>query len=483
MKEETKTTILDSARYLRQIRPIDPTELVNYVEEDINASEIEQLLTEYSVAFELVKRNDGSFIAADDEPITVAFDGVKEVPSWIDDHIEQALAAQFGDEWASGRSGDRLRSVISEFKQAYFSGEAVDYDEETVLGYALYHFPPSFASIQYVLSELTSASLLPGSLRVLDIGAGVGGQALGLCAFLPDDVLVEYHAIEPSRPATKLLQQLLAETGPNVHPQIDTTPIETASITTTYDLILCSNVVNELAEPQAVIITLLSHLTETGSLIIVEPADKHTSRELRRIERCVLDATDTTLFSPTIRLWPSLQPTDDCWSFIRQPDLMIPRTQRLLDEGPRDTPQPREPATGEFINVDVQYSYSIIRQDDQRRIPVTVSRSTYMPLADAASHVTERVRVAVVKLSQKLNREADANPLFVIGDGSQDAQWFAVQAVETHSNRFLSRAKYGDVLFISNGLVLWNDDESAYNLVIDDRSVIDLMNPDGYQSA
>jgi len=48
---------------------------------------------------------------------------------------------------------------------------------------------------------------------------------------------------------------------------------------------------------------------------------------------------------------------------------------------------------------------------------------------------------------------------------------------ETVLNDDLRTADYGSVVFVENGLVLWNDDEGAYNVVVDDETVVDLVAP------
>jgi hypothetical protein len=42
-------------------------------------------------------------------------------------------------------------------------------------------------------------------------------------------------------------------------------------------------------------------------------------------------------------------------------------------------------------------------------------------------------------------------------------------------NRTLLDAPYGAVLSVEGGLVLWNEDEGAYNVVIDGESVVDRV--------
>jgi len=42
-------------------------------------------------------------------------------------------------------------------------------------------------------------------------------------------------------------------------------------------------------------------------------------------------------------------------------------------------------------------------------------------------------------------------------------------------NDALLTADYGDLLAIENTLVLWNDDEGAYNLVVDSETIVDRI--------
>jgi hypothetical protein len=83
------------------------------------------------------------------------------------------------------------------------------------------------------------------------------------------------------------------------------------------------------------------------------------------------------------------------------------------------------------------------------------------------------VNCLVVKLSRNL---ADGgNPVYRVGDGSQTVDHYAVSTRESVLNTALADAPYGAVLSIENVLVLWNDDEEAYNLVCDAETVVDLV--------
>jgi len=80
-----------------------------------------------------------------------------------------------------------------------------------------------------------------------------------------------------------------------------------------------------------------------------------------------------------------------------------------------------------------------------------------------------------VKLSHDLSPGGDANPLFKIGDGSETVEQYAVLTRASGLNRALVEAPYGAVLAVENVLVLWNDDEGAYNHVVDAGTVVDRV--------
>jgi len=94
-------------------------------------------------------------------------------------------------------------------------------------------------------------------------------------------------------------------------------------------------------------------------------------------------------------------------------------------------------------------------------------------MAESGEHVTDRVDFLAVKLSHDLAEAG--NPLYLVGDGSERTDHFAVLVKQTGLNRALGTAEYGDVLAIENGLVLWNDDEEAYNLVVDGETIVDRV--------
>jgi len=490
MNDEQRAAVRDNARYLRQVRPVDPEEINEYVTGQPHPAAVRQVLREAATDLGLLERADGRFEPVEEGPVAVSFEGVQALPEPIARRIEDCLVERYGPGWPDDESGDRLRGVVRDFKRRYLRGEPVTYDDPTALGYAIYHLPPYFAAVQYVLAELAADGLLPRDLRVLDVGAGVGGPALGVDALLPEDALVEYHAVEPSD-AADLLESLIEETGRNFHPTVRRERIEASDSEGPYNLILCANVLSELGEPVAVLSELLDALADDGSIVALAPADRNTAIGLRRIEREIEAQRGATVYGPAVRLWPGERPGIDSWSFTREPALDVPGFQRRLDEGAseggehppagidvdaaawREAAAKRQPGDGEFVNADVQFAYSVLRTDGTRAIEYEPDPDRTAKMGEMDRHVTERIDCAAVKLSPNLADEG--NPLFLVADGSQREDHFAVLTEPSALNRPLERAEYGDLLSFENVLVLWNGDEGAYNLVVDGETVVDRM--------
>lgn len=477
MTPEQEEAVLANAKYLRGRRPIDPDEIRTYVPGQPPAPAVQAVLRGHTFDLGLVEHPDGRFDAVPDEPPRITGITVDALPAAYADRLEHLLADAYGPGWARGDTGDQLRRVIRKLKDAYYRQQRVEYTTDAAHAYALYHLPGYYAAIQYVLEDLTSRGLIGPQVRVADIGAGVGGPGLGLHDLLfgppnhpptgtepPESgFLVDYHAVEPS-PAADLAGQLLAPTDPNFHVTIHRETGEAFDPPGPVDLVLFVNVLSEVTDPVALVRRAAAWLPDDGAIVACAPADRETSIGLRSIERTIVDGL--SVYSPTLRLWPGHHPRGRCWSFDERPDLTIPGFQRALDNPAG--------ATGEFVNVDVKYSYVILRRDDTTRIEFRPDPNRLRPLAASHDHVTDRIDCAAVKLSRNLG---DDNPLYLVGDGSEDTDHFAVLARATTGNRPLAAADYGEVLLFERVLVLWNDDERAYNLVADAQTTVTRITP------
>ncbi|WP_224450113.1 small ribosomal subunit Rsm22 family protein [Haloprofundus salilacus] len=465
-----REAVVSNAKYLRNVRPIDPEEIAEYVEGYPHPAVVKQTLREEAFDLGLVEQDNGTFVPVDNAPVPARDWRPKAIPESYSFAVEDLLVERYGANWHTGASGDELREAVRRLKEDYYYQNDVEYDETAALGYAVYHLADYYAEVGYVLADLAENGLLPRKLRVVDVGAGVGGPALGMHDYLPDDSLVDYHALEPS-PAANVLDRLLGETRENFRTTIHRETAEAFDVDALgeADLVLFGNVLSELDDPVSVVRRYLDALADDGSVVALAPADRNTSIGLREVERAVESETGATVYSPTLRLWPGMTPSDRGWSFDVRPNVEMPAFQRRLDEGGE--------GDGTFAKTSVQFSYSVLRKDRKRRVDLRADRSRHARMADMENHVTDRIDLLAVKLSQNLADGEDRNPVFKIGDGSQSVDHYAVLTRESTLNRELSEAEYGAILGFENVLCLWNDDEAAYNLVVDAETVVEIVAP------
>ncbi len=458
--------ILDAARYLRSVRPLDPSELLEYTTTETTVDQVREVLRNHAVELGLVEGDDGLFRPASKEQLAGPIDPIEAIPPDLSAFIEERLAGEHGSAWASGERGAAIRDRIRDLKKRYLVGGSIDYDRLDADAYLLYHFPRSYAATWYTFGELLEAGLLNRTLRVLDIGAGVGAHLAAIDDLTPDDTLVEYVAVEPSPLVEHLRALSTRRLGRNTHVSVHQVPIEELPLEREFDVLLLGNLLSEVSEPIELAHRSLEFLTSSGSWVAIAPADPRTSVQLRAVERSLEESM--TVFSPTIRLWPGYQPTDDCWSFVEWPDLSVPPFQQRLREEAEDDGDA-------FVNTEIRYSYSIMRGDGLRRYELDASETDSLLLARAPSVIGERVDVIVVKLSGDL--ATDGNPVYRVGDGSQTEDCFGTHVSLTEMNHSLQEAPYGAVLRFERALVLWNDDEAAINLVIDDETFVEQLAP------
>jgi 2-polyprenyl-3-methyl-5-hydroxy-6-metoxy-1,4-benzoquinol methylase len=451
--------ILSNVRYLQNIRPIDPEEIEEYISGSVGVDLIRSEIRDNAFRLGLVERFDGKFTPVSEDPIGPRVVEVLKIPEKYSARLEDILREKYGKEWQLGESGETIRERIRGIKKDYYEGRGVEYDEENALAYAAYHFPGYYVAIQHILNKISEGGLLKRKLRILDVGAGIGGPALGISDYIPENALVEYNAVEPSQ-AADILQILMEERGANVHLNIHRETAEKFEPSGVYDIVLFANVISELENPISVVNKYSKFVSKTGAMILVAPADKNTAIELREVERAI--SSNMNIYVPAISLWPGQVPCSECWSFEVMPDIEIPSFQEKIDRGGQ--------RKGEFVNIDVQVAYSILRWDSQTlfRHPGDISRC--VKLSDIGTRIGKRVDIIVVKLSQDLSE--GQNSLFLVGDGSEKIDNYIVIVKETPQNRVMAEAEYGRIVLIRDVLVLWNEDETSYNLIVDKETTV-----------
>ncbi|MBL9039157.1 MAG: methyltransferase domain-containing protein, partial [Archangium sp.] len=148
-------------------------------------------------------------------------------------------------------------------------------DDPALLGaYLLFYWPVSYAQARATLSELPTRPR-----QVLDLGAGPGPLAFAAL----DAGANQATAADRSRAALDVARALAAEASEGLATR-DWSP-ERPLPDGTFDVITMGHVVNELydgdiARRTALVESVLARLTPNGSLLIIEPALRDTSRAL-----------------------------------------------------------------------------------------------------------------------------------------------------------------------------------------------------------
>jgi ribosomal protein RSM22 (predicted rRNA methylase) len=155
-------------------------------------------------------------------------------------------------------------------------------DDPALLGaYLLFYWPVSYAQARRVLGELPNR---PRS--VLDLGSGPG--PVGFAAL--DAGAKDVTCADRSKPALQLATQLAVEAGEGL-PTREWSP-ERALPEGSWDVITMGHVVNELFGPPseavlerraALLEQIAGRVTKGGSLVVMEPALKETSRALLQV--------------------------------------------------------------------------------------------------------------------------------------------------------------------------------------------------------
>lgn len=184
--------------------------------------------------------------------------------------------------------------------------------------------------------ELAGRQALPSArpLRVIDLGAGCGAMSLGLVASMP--VPMAITAIDRDAAALGIaatsVRDLAARrsSGTTIATRVDDA---TRARLSEADLIVMGTLVNELedADRIALVERALGALSPDGSVIIIEPALRETSRALHAIRDAVLASGAAHVFAPCTRQaapCPALADPSD-WCHEDRAVTLPPRTAEL----------------------------------------------------------------------------------------------------------------------------------------------------------
>lgn len=253
--------------------------------------------------------------------------------------------------------------------------------------YLAYYLPINLAKVQALLDEmprpLGASAEGKGSFRVLDVGGGPGTVAMAVLDWMlerrdrthqPVEVVSLDHSASALGEGERLWRIYADTTRPEgsrlVTRRVDVTrsdPVRplAAGDGGPYDLIVIANSLNELfrtardpVERRAALVKrLLDSLDPSGTLMIVEPALRETSRDLHRLRDRLLEDRACTVYSPCLhdRPCPALVRADD-WCHEERPWAPSPIVAAIDRE------------VG-FIKDALKFSYLLLRKDGRTIVP------------------------------------------------------------------------------------------------------------------
>jgi SAM-dependent methyltransferase len=406
----------------------------------------------------------------------------REMSGSLAQSIEHYITKKVGKDWNDPVIIERLRRAIVSQKDDYWKPShkrSLHYIKGySVLGYLAYHFPVYFIQIEHLLLMLARDGLLEKNMTILDVGTGPGVVPLAIADFYSrlDNATATIYSVERSDEhieAFTYLRDAVMPLGGRVSIKspikTDIRSIDSAILPKKIDLVIFSNVLNELPDATMdsradIVAQIAGNLAPDGSILIVEPADEENSTRMRSLT-IALQKKELSIYSPCSFIWGSTCTAPRCWSFGTAPAIKLSRLMETLAHC-EDSYR--------YVNTDIKYSYAILRKDRRRkenfRLP---GGSKFLRLSKLHLHVGKRINVAGVKMSEELG---DARShVFKLCDGTAKTPVYAVLPSYhiTPENDLITSAPYGSILELRNVLVRYNKTHDAYNLLVSRNTNVD----------
>jgi len=482
-------SLIQTVKYLAAAKPaFFLSEIISYIDEPLTVNElfarISPALSDMGLA---AKKIHGDYEIKKIPPVQPyllnreelerqqAFFKERLLPAPLAHAIEEYITRKVGKDWNDPVIIERLRRAIVAQKDDYWKPShkrSLQYIKGySVLGYLAYHFPVYFFQTEHLLARLARDGLLKKNITILDVGTGPGVVPLAIADFYSrlDGAQAAVWSLERSEEhieAFTFLRNAVVPKGGRVSlkPPIktDIRNIDSAKLPKKIDLVVFSNVLNELSDAtldiRADIVThIAENLAPDGTVLIVEPADEENATRMRSLT-IALHNKGLSIFSPCSFIWGSTCAAPRCWSFetaqaIRLPQLM--ETLAHCEDSYR------------YVNTDIKYSFAVLRKDKKTsenfRLP---AGSKFLRLSKLHLHTGKRINVIGVKMSEELGD--DRSHVFKICDGTAKTPVYAVLPSYhiTPENDLITSLPYGSMLELRNVLVRYNKAHDAYNLLV-----------------
>ncbi|NYT05528.1 MAG: class I SAM-dependent methyltransferase [Methanomicrobiales archaeon] len=376
---------------------------------------------------------------------------------------------------------DWICAAVTAQKAAYWNEEekrTIRYrTPSSVIAYLAYQFPVNYAAWATIFAGLFGRRP-PGHLSVLDIGCGPGTVALALIGVLDrmGGGTADVRAVERSRDHidayAAIVPQVAAAGGRvTVHPPVAADiRVPPAGIAGPFDLITCSNVLNELPEgDRAPLLQAYARLLSPGGLLVcIEPAEMRTASLLRR---CALALHGNGLYirAPCRFLRGTPCRAERCWSFVTHPPVAATRLMRHCAE---------RGGSWRFCNTDVQYAYVVFAGQPVPSAYRVPERSGCIRCGDIGRHLHRYVSTEVTVVSDELG-SPDTHVRKICDGTGREGVYAVMHGYHVRpANRWLLDAPYGSVVRITHALVRRNERHHAWNLLVTrDSEVVPVRPP------
>ena len=176
--------------------------------------------------------------------------------------------------------------------------------KELLAGYILYFVMANMPKVSYCLEEAGAAQLFGNkeTIKILDMGSGPGTASISSAHYFGQRLPKTRLAISALDQNTKALHdakhifqqmQFANASLKTIYSFLHTKNIARSLQNEKYDVIICANSLSEAGgvETQALIVEelLASHLSPDGIFIVIEPALRHTTRNLMQLHDLLLE--------------------------------------------------------------------------------------------------------------------------------------------------------------------------------------------------
>lgn len=403
------------------------------------------------------------------------------IPSGIEDLVEEYITRRTGKPWDDPVVLERIRRAVVIQKDQFWEqgrNRKIGYKRGySVFAYLAYHFPVYLVQSEQLLYTLAMKGLLPDRVRILDAGTGPGVFSLGAIDFfsrVAGNRIVDLYAVEQADEqldAYGFLVPKYAATIPGVkiHPpfRADLRGFNWESVPGLVDLIVFQNVFNEMSglsmdEKAGIVANSASLLDESGTILLVEPADLDNSTALRKLSMYLVQSGFRLLGPCMSSGLPRRCDPSSCWTFDQKPGI---RPTRLMKALAGDKERYR------FENTDVKYSYAILGKPGEFPVPARV-RAPGIRFSNLQRYLNRRIDTTAAVLSGDLGGKGYR--VYKICDGTSQKPVYAILPVHQRSasNKALTAGHYGEVLEFRRVLVRYNPRYHAYNLLVTRNSDI-----------